>query len=180
MPEPQDPNVFDVWRNPDPNWVTPDQYWAAQPPEVQALQELHNDACLAQAKILAGEGFTIDVPIMCWKFTPAEVMMARATAGMSTAPDGTGTKQIPVSIWGKDYPPFTPPAPPPPPKGTNLVGNHQPQMAYLGIGDLYSLGPGARPLHNSVGDQIEEDGHKFTLITVGTLMGLTYYWRLDS
>jgi hypothetical protein len=64
-------------------------YWAQQPPEVQALRSVPDEAeRTALAQRLANEGFKIDVPIMVWKWDPLTTMTIRQNSGYTWVPSG--------------------------------------------------------------------------------------------
>jgi hypothetical protein len=142
-------------------------YWASQPPEVQALQNIADpEQRAAEAAELATSGFTIDVPIMVWGWDPYLVMTMRAQEGytwvpsalqspISIAPGITQPGVVPynpsdpppgsitVSTNIADYPPYTPPPPPPtpPPAGTDPVGLQSVGNIYFSVpGDTYPDG----------------------------------------
>jgi len=141
-----------------PGAVTPDIYWAHQPPVVQALQGHSGDTDIAsKAMLLATQGQQIDVPIMVWGWDPCKTMALRLSYGYvwvpsalqpnieiapgltspgrtSYDPKNPPKGSIIVSINAKDYPPFFTPPPPPPP-ATNLVGPC--------TGSICIIGPGA-------------------------------------
>ncbi len=141
---------------PDENPAFDQAYWAAQPPEVQALQSLASPQ--AAALSLATKGFTIDVPIMIWKWDPWKVMRLRVQYGYTWVPsalqppiqEAPGVNEpglqpydpnnppagsIKVSLNLADYPPYNPPAPTPQPTTTNYVGS-------LDFGNIYFALPG--------------------------------------
>ena len=118
-----------------------DIYWAHQPPEVEALRTMTDSGLLySRALQLAVEGFTIDLPIMLWRWDPLLVMQMRQSYGytwvpsllmapiqmapgvnvpgaMPYDPNDPPPGAIKVSTYPADYPPFSPPQPPPPPPG---------------------------------------------------------------
>jgi len=62
-------------------------YWAEQPPAVQALRNIQDPAERAQlATQLAGEGYSIDVPIMVWGWDPSIVTSMRQADGYTWVP----------------------------------------------------------------------------------------------
>ena len=123
-------------------------YWLHQPPAVQALQKITDEgARTTQAMTLATQGYSIDVPIMCWGWDPFLVTTMRVNYGYTWVPSALMSPillapglimpgvapynpaapppgAIMVSLALSSYPPFTPPpAPPPPPTApTSLVG----------------------------------------------------------
>lgn len=142
----------------DDNPVFDAAYWAAQPPEVQALQNLSSPATTALA--LAAKGFSIDVPIMVWKWDPWKVMRLRQSYGYTWVPsalqppiqEAPGINEpgltpydpnnppagsIKVSTNIADFPAFAPPAPAPSPTpvGSDYVGS-------LNFGNVYYALPG--------------------------------------
>ncbi len=69
--------------------MTPDEaYWAEQPPAVQALQNMPADQRGAAAEALAGQGYSIDVPIMVWGWDPLTTMVMRQNYGYTWVPSG--------------------------------------------------------------------------------------------
>jgi len=168
-------------------------YWAAQPPEVQALIALTDqDQRAAQAAQLASQGFTIDVPIMAWDWDPYLVMTMRAgygytwvpsalQAGVQMAPGLTTPGLIPydpanppegsirVSTNVQDYPPFNPPAQPAPPTppSNDPVGPQSVGTLYLTVpGDTYPDGA-----------QYTDARGTFLKHVVITPFGRTGYWE---
>ena len=66
-----------------------DAYWATQPPAVQALRNISDESARGTlAKQLADEGYTIDVPIMVWKWDPLTTMTIRQNSGYTWVPSG--------------------------------------------------------------------------------------------
>jgi hypothetical protein len=60
-----------------------------QPPAVQALRNITDeDARLATAQQLSKQGYSIDVPIMVWKWDPLITMRLRQNAGYTWVPSG--------------------------------------------------------------------------------------------
>jgi len=150
--------VTPVNPTPDDNPVFDAAYWAAQPPEVQALQNLSSPATTAIA--LAAKGFTIDVPIMIWKWDPWKVMRLRQSYGYTWVPsalqppiqeapgifepgltpydpNNPPAGSIKVSTNIADFPAFVPPAPPPSP--TPVVSDY---VGALNFGNVYFALPG--------------------------------------
>ncbi len=141
----------------DDNPAFDSAYWLSQPTEVQSLQNLA--APEAAAIALAEKGFTIDVPIMVWKWDPWKVMRLRLQYGYTWVPsalqppvqEAPGVNlpglvpydpnnppagSIKVSINIADYPPFTPaPSPNPTPANTDYVGS-------LNFANIYYALPG--------------------------------------
>jgi hypothetical protein len=73
-------------------------YWAAQPPAVQQLRNLETPgerSILAQQ--LADQGYTIDVPIMVWGWSPMNTMLTRQIYGYTWVP---GMNQAAASTPG--------------------------------------------------------------------------------
>lgn len=124
-----------------------DVYWAHQPPEVQALRAMDYSQLYNRALQLAIEGFTIDVPIMMWRWDPLLVMQMRQGYGYTWVPSALMAPvqmapgltmpgatpydpnnpppgAIRVSTDPADYPPFAPPPPPPGPPvpPTDVIG----------------------------------------------------------
>jgi hypothetical protein len=66
-----------------------DAYWAMQPPAVQALRTITDEtARTTLAQQLAAQGYTIDVPIMVWKWDPLITMTIRQNSGYTWVPSG--------------------------------------------------------------------------------------------
>jgi hypothetical protein len=64
-----------------------DAYWAGQPAEVQELRSIQDPGQRAdQASALAKQGFSIDVPIMVWKWDPLSTMQYRKDLGYTWVP----------------------------------------------------------------------------------------------
>lgn len=62
-------------------------YWAAQPPAVQALQNIQDpEQRETLATQLANEGYSIDVPIMVWGWDPSVVTSMRQADGYTWVP----------------------------------------------------------------------------------------------
>jgi hypothetical protein len=73
-----------------------DAYWAKQPAAVQQLREIDDpDQRKAQATQLAGEGYTIDVPIMVWGFDAGKTTALRQQYGYTWVPSAL---QNPVEL----------------------------------------------------------------------------------
>lgn len=71
-------------------------YWAAQPPEVQALMSLTSEAEKdTLAHDLADKGYKIDVPIMVWGWDPLSTMVVRRNQGFTWVPSAN---MSPVSV----------------------------------------------------------------------------------
>ena len=71
-------------------------YWAAQPPAVQALQNIQNpEQRAAMATQLANEGYSIDVPIMVWGWDPSITTAMRQAEGYTWVPSAL---QSPVDV----------------------------------------------------------------------------------
>jgi hypothetical protein len=64
-----------------------DAYWAAQPAPVQALRTMQDpEQRTALAAQLAGDGYSIDVPIMVWGWDPSITMAMRQADGYTWVP----------------------------------------------------------------------------------------------
>jgi hypothetical protein len=62
-------------------------YWAAQPPAVQALQNMPVGAARNAAALqLANQGYSIDTQIMVWGWDPQMTMQIRENQGYSWVP----------------------------------------------------------------------------------------------
>ena len=141
-------------------------YWASQPPEIQALQQIGDqNQRAAQAAQLATNGFTIDIPIMVWAWDPFLMMTLREQFGYTWVPSALqpavtiapGTAQakvapydplhpppgsIKVSTNVADFPPFiAPPQPVLPTPPSDPVGPQSIGTIYLSVaGDTYPNG----------------------------------------
>jgi len=95
-------------------------YWASQPAPVQQLQNISNLAERTQlATQLAGEGYSIDVPIMVWGWDPQITTQLRQSMGYTWVPSAL---QNPVELapgLAQGSQPLYNPANPPP--GSILV-----------------------------------------------------------
>jgi len=126
-------------------------YWASHPPEVRALKDSGSEAACQD---LAVRGFTVDVPIMCWGWSPYLVMKMRDLYGYTWVPSALQPNikiapglsmpgvepydprnpppgSIKVSTRTEDYPPFDPPKPPATPIASAPVGAHSFGSIYL-------------------------------------------------
>ena len=97
-----------------------DAYWAKQPTAVQALRNIDDTAERTQlASQLAGQGYTIDVPIMAWGWDPLIVTSLRQSYGYTWVPSAL---QNPIeSAPGINNPGLTPYDPNNPPAGSIAV-----------------------------------------------------------
>ena len=91
-----------------------DAYWARQPPAVQQLREITDpDQRAALGAQLAGEGYSIDVPIMVWGWDAGKVTQLRQDFGYTWVPSA---QQMPLSaapgITGPGLTPYDPSRPP--------------------------------------------------------------------
>jgi hypothetical protein len=99
-------------KNPLPSAA--DVYWAAQPPAVQALRNIPDEATrYAEAKKLAENGYVIDGAIMVALSDPLKTMQVRQELGYTWVPS---LLQPPVEVppgvnfpWLKNYDPNNPP-----------------------------------------------------------------------
>ena len=175
--------------------LTPDIYWAHQPPAVQALRDMPNGPeRVAAAGKLAAQGYVIDAPIMAndwdavcamgyrqlWGFTwvPSALQPAVAAPGISNPPAGFATYDptkppagsIVVSMDAKDYPPFNPPQlPAPKPVGTNLIG-----QCY---GSVCNPGPGVAAAHLTDGQGVTDGGQRYIYHLTQTPFGSTSWFE---
>jgi hypothetical protein len=95
------------------NMTPDDAYWAAQPPAVQALQNMDPTDRVTAAQTLAKQGYTIDVPIMAWGWDPLTTMVERQNYGYTWIPSALQSPVLPpgVSYPGvSSYDPSNPPA----------------------------------------------------------------------
>ena len=97
-----------------------DAYWANQPTAVQALRNVDDTAERTElASQLAGQGYTIDVPIMAWGWDPSVVTSLRQSYGYTWVPSAL---QNPIeSAPGINNPGLTPYDPNNPPAGSIAV-----------------------------------------------------------
>lgn len=97
-----------------------DAYWAKQPTAVQALRNIDDTADRTQlASQLAGQGYTIDVPIMAWGWDPSVVTSLRQSYGYTWVPSAL---QNPIeSAPGINNPGLMPYDPNNPPAGSIAV-----------------------------------------------------------
>jgi hypothetical protein len=73
-----------------------DAYWASQPEAVQQLRDIQDPTQRAAlAGQLAGEGYSVDVPIMVWGWDPSITTQARESMGYSWVPSAL---QQPVEV----------------------------------------------------------------------------------
>ncbi|HTR35051.1 MAG TPA: hypothetical protein VMH80_04070 [Bryobacteraceae bacterium] len=97
-----------------------DAYWAAQPAAVQQLRTITNETQrTAVARELASEGYTIDVPIMVWGWSPQTTTQLRQSYGYTWVPSGL-QPSIPVAP-GVNFPGLPSYDPNNPPPGSILV-----------------------------------------------------------
>jgi hypothetical protein len=91
-----------------------------QPPAVQALRNIDDETARGTlAKELADQGYTIDVPIMVWKWDPLTTMTIRQNSGYTWVPSGDQAN-LP-SCPNCDVPGLTPYDPNHPPAGSIIV-----------------------------------------------------------
>ena len=116
------PDTGSPYNVPPPSMTRPyrnsaDAYWAAQPPEVQAMRAIpENNARDAKAHELAARGFTIDYPIMVWGWDPLSTMRMRINSGYTWVP---AVGQTPVEVTpGATFPGKTTYDPRNPPPGS--------------------------------------------------------------
>jgi hypothetical protein len=97
-----------------------DAYWAMQPPAVQSLRNISDETARGTlAKQLADQGYTIDVPIMVWKWDPLTTMTIRQNSGYTWVP--SGDQAALPSCPNCDVPGLTPYDPYHPPAGSIIV-----------------------------------------------------------
>lgn len=108
----QSPGIAQHWYGAD---SADDAYWAKQPPAIQQLREIEDpDERKAQAVQLAGQGYSIDVPIMVWGFDAGKTTALRQQYGYTWVPSAM---QNPLQLAPglsfpgmQDYDPAHPPA----------------------------------------------------------------------
>ncbi len=104
----------------DPNQAFDDAYWAKQPQAVQALRTMSDYAARTRAAAaLAGQGYTIDVPIMVWGWDPAKITAARQSYGYTWVPSALGSSI--AEAPGMNLPGMTAYDPKNPPPGSVAV-----------------------------------------------------------
>jgi hypothetical protein len=97
-----------------------DAYWAMQPPEVQVLRNIQDEAERTDvAHQLADQGYKIDVPIMVWKWDPLVTMTIRKNSGYTWVPSANQTP--PPTVPNCDLPGLPHYDPNNPPDGSILV-----------------------------------------------------------
>ena len=172
-------------------------YWAAQPPDVQALPAITDPTQRgSRAAILASQGYTIDVPIMVWGWDPYLVMTMRANYGytwvpsalmpaVTMAPGVSSPGALPydpahppagsikVSTNIADYPPYNPPTPIAPP---SQIATDDP-VGIQSIGTLYLSVPGEQ---YPDGATFTDSRGTFVKHIVLTPFGPTNYWEKIS
>jgi hypothetical protein len=176
--------------------LTPDIYWAHQPPAVRALRTMDPGQRGIQAKILADQGYTIDVEIMVYGSDAVTLMGLRKLYGYTWVPSGNQPNipvvpglsfpglasydpnnppagSIKVSIDAKDYPSFDPPPPPPPPPSTAIVG---PRI----WANVFGAGRGIRDAQGNLvvtdGQVVTQDEVNYKAQVSTGLMGQTVYF----
>ena len=182
--------------------LTPDIYWAHQPPAVKALrgQDGKPDT-ISKAMTLATQGFVIDVPIMVWGWNPVCTMGLRKDYGYTWVPSalqpnilvapGLSVPGLPqydpknppkgsiiVSLDAKDYPPFATPPTPAPKPSTNLVGPCTPgtNICLIGPGAYTQAQRDAAGLKDGV--SVVQDGKTFIYRSVATPFGSSTWFEL--
>lgn len=172
-------------------------YWAAQPPDVQALQTISDlTQRSARGAVLAAQGYTIDVPIMVWGWDPYLVMTMRANYGYTWVPStlmpavtiapGVSAPgavlydplhppagSIKVSTNIADYPPYNPPPPVAPP---SQAATNDP-VGLQSLGTLYLSVPGEQ---YPDGAAFTDARGTFVKHIVLTPFGPTNYWEKVS
>jgi hypothetical protein len=119
-PAPADASTTDTTPPATPPTTEEDAYWAMQPPAVQALRNISDETARgALAKQLADQGYTIDVPIMVWKWDPLTTMTIRQNSGYTWVP--SGDQAALPSCPNCDVPGLTPYDPNHPPPGSIIV-----------------------------------------------------------
>jgi hypothetical protein len=174
-------------------------YWASQPPEVASAfgpaSTLNDDDRATRAQQLAQQGFTIDIPIMAWKWDPYLVMTMRLNFGYtwvpaalqppimvapglsfpgepSYNPNNPPAGSIPVSVNIQDYPPYAAPPSPVPPAPTV-----EDPVGVQAIGNLYLSVPGES---YSDGAQYTDSRGTFVKHVAITPFGRNNYWEKIS
>jgi|SRR5579862_2117098 len=91
-----------------------DAYWAAQPPQVQALRTIQDPAAAeALAGQLASQGFTIDREIMLDGWDPLSTMQGRQIYGYTWVPSLNQPSTLPPGVTMSQGTPYDPANPPP-------------------------------------------------------------------
>lgn len=183
--------------------LTPDIYWAAQPPQVRALRAMTSNEVGLAAKQLADQGFIIDVAIMVYQWDPVTVMGIRQQEGFTWVPSGNQPDipvmpglsvpglptydpnnpppgSIKVSINAADYPAFDPPPPPPPPLPTNWVGPREWGNVYTYGPGVWSTDPGPKHFVVTDGQVVAQDGVSYTAHLTEGLTGETLVFTRNS
>jgi len=176
--------------------LTEDIYWASQPQEVQELRFMDNDSQRAiKATELAASGFTIDVPIMVWKWSAVCTMGVRQQQGFTWVPSALQAP-IPVApgLVFPGLPSYDPNHPPVgsirvslnsddyPPVVTPVINPVVPQAKVVGVcyqGDsriICALGPGADINTIKDGASVSEGGFKYIAHVAQGLMGKSAYF----
>jgi hypothetical protein len=171
-------------------------YWASQPPEIQALQQISDpNQRAAQAATLATSGFIIDVPIMVWGWDPYLVMTMREQMGYAWVPSALqppiaiapGNTELGVAPYNPadpppgsikvstniaDYPPYAPaqPAATGPTVPADPVGVQT-------IGNIYTSVPGEDYPN---GATYTDNRGTFQKVVIVTPFGRVSYWELVS
>lgn len=180
-----------AWVIPASVQLTTPEYWASQPPAIQALQHLaglpgafvqgQNPASMTpqykQALALATQGYCVDVWIMALGNDPVVTMLLRTEDNIPSTPCGLGPGSIKTSLSPADYPAF--PLPPPPPVSTVMVGQ---QMSNPNMGTYYSDTPYSLGLASTGkltnGFAFAESGVSYVTHLSFGLMGITLYFTL--
>ena len=97
-----------------------DQYWSKQPVAVQQLRDIPDQNERTQlGEQLAGEGYSIDVPVMVWGWDPSVTTQLRQSYGYTWVP--SGLQPAVESAPGINDPGLTPYDPNHPPAGSIAV-----------------------------------------------------------
>jgi hypothetical protein len=144
-------------------------YWPAQPPEVQALQNMAIGQRPAAAEALAVSGYVIDVPIMVQDADPYVTMMWRAAAGYTWVPSALQGSVCAPGVNNPataSNPPYCPYNPASPPAGSIAVTTAP-------LAPFYPVAPApAAPAQDPVGS---DTGAQFTATIGGVSMALEAY-----
>jgi hypothetical protein len=172
--------------------LTPDIYWASQPPAVRELRNLPDAERGQRAFELANKGYAIDVYVMVYGYDPVTANGIRIGQGFTWVPSALQPNipvapglefpgapsynpnkppagSIKVSIDARDFPAFDPPAPPAPPQApASMIG-------FKAYGSVFYCGVGANRDTVEDGKEYAKDGKFYLAHTNQGLMGWQCY-----